>query len=171
MKKCTAIMRVVCMASLLLTCGACESEPPVSRGAVPATNRRAGFVALALGGEQFEVAVAASDETRRLGLSGRATLGRNEGLLFLYRAAAPRSFWMKDCLIALDIIYMNAEGRILNVVTMSAPAPGTVELDLPLAHSLGSAIAVLEVSAGTAQRLNLKPGDVIRWSAFGGSVQ
>lgn len=115
--------------------------------------------------------MAADDESRRIGLSGRNSLARDEGLLFLYRVPAPRSFWMKDCLIPLDILFLDAGGRILNVVSMPPPAPGTADIDLPFASSLGNAAAVLEVSAGTAVRLSLKQGDLVRWSAFKGSVR
>ncbi len=162
------VHRLASTALLLLVLGACTTEPPAAE---PERKARAGCVALTLGRESFEVAVAADDERRRIGLSGCQTLARNEGLLFLYRVPAPRSFWMKDCFVALDILFLDAGGRILNVVTMQPPHSGTADLDLPFANSVGHAAAVLEVCAGTAVRLALKPGDVVRWSAFNGVVQ
>jgi uncharacterized membrane protein (UPF0127 family) len=91
--------------------------------------------------------VAADPVRRSVGLGGRASLGADEGMLFVYPSDQPRLFWMKDCLIALDIAFLDRAGYVLNVATLP-PGAGLEGDEVPRAESEGASRYVLETSAG-----------------------
>ena len=104
------------------------------------------------------VLVASDEASRGRGLAGHSVLAADEGMLFVYPEAAPRSFWMQGCLLALDIVFLDAQARVLNVVTLPPPAVGTTAEKLPTARSVMPARYVLELPAGTFARLGLGAG-------------
>ena len=101
----------------------------------------------------FKVELAASPQAQAKGLMFRTELGDNEGMLFPSAAPEPRSFWMKNTPLSLDIIFVGANGRISNI------AANTVPYSLDSVASSGFAIAVLELRAGRAAELGIVPGD------------
>ena len=159
------VLTLLCAAVL----AACVQAPRVPTQ--PSVQVPAGLLQVECGGERFTVGVAANDATRGRGLSGRRTLGRNEGMLFLYPNQGVRSFWMKDCHVDLDVLFLDARGCVINVVTLLAPVAGTQELDLPLAVSERPAATVLELPAGTARRLGLRAGSQVCWSVYEGRIE
>ncbi len=88
--------------------------------------------------------VADTDETRARGLMDREQLDDGAGMLFLFEDAAPRSFWMKNTLIPLDIIFFDAEWKIISIKTMT---PCLTD-PCPMYSSDGAAKYALEVNAG-----------------------
>ena len=101
----------------------------------------------------FEVDLAVTPAQRAHGLMFRQDMAEDEGMLFLFGREAPRSFWMKNTYLALDIIFLDQHGTIARI------APDTTPFDETAIPSIVPAAAVLEVLAGTAQRLGLGPGD------------
>lgn len=75
-------------------------------------------ITLSVGGESFGVEVARSDAERQKGLMGRESLGRREGMLFVFDRDQHLDFWMKDTRIPLSIAFLSSEGRILEVLDM-----------------------------------------------------
>jgi uncharacterized membrane protein (UPF0127 family) len=108
--------------------------------------------------------VAATDETRRAGLGGRDSLAADGGMLFVYPAAAPRIFWMKDCSFALDIAFIGRDRRILNVATLG-PGAGLPDKRVPAAPSSGPAEFVLETNAGWLAAHGVRAGDEVDMAA------
>ena len=108
----------------------------------------------------FDVEIAATQARRERGLMGRETLGLQRGMLFVYRGPAPRSFWMKDCLIGLDIAFLDADGRILQVATLP-PGIGLVGTGLPSAACQGPVKYVLELRAKRLAELGVGTGDLV----------
>lgn len=110
---------------------------------------------VALGGERFDVEIAATPEEQARGLMFREELPAGRGMLFIYDREAPRRFWMKNTLIPLDILYFDGGGRLINWHTAkpcrSDPCPGYAA-DAPARY-------VLEINAGRAAELGLEPGD------------
>lgn len=106
----------------------------------------------------FKVELAASPEAQSKGLMFRTELGDNEGMLFPSKAPEPRSFWMKNTPLSLDIIFVGADGRISNI------AADTVPYSFESVPSKGFAIAVLELRAGRAKALGIVPGDRVVYS-------
>jgi uncharacterized membrane protein (UPF0127 family) len=77
-------------------------------------------------------------------------------MLFLYDPPQQVAMWMMNTLIPLDMLFIAADGRILNIRERAVPG-STATID-----SAGPARAVLELNGGTAARLNIKPGDRVR---------
>ncbi len=121
-----------------------------------------------IGGETFELELAADDRTRRRGLAGRDQIDDHGGMLFVYRHAWRRSFWMKDCLVDMDVLFLDSRGRIVRVHEMKAEPPQkpdeprrVYERRLKLYGSSRPMQFAIELKAGSIDRLDLEPGPVI----------
>jgi uncharacterized membrane protein (UPF0127 family) len=134
---------------------AAASEPrihPVSGLAViPLT------VVTARGRHVFKVEVAASEREQARGLMFRNAMGADEGMIFPMNPPRPAAFWMKNTVIGLDIIFIGADHKVLNIAANAVPYD---ETPLP---SAGEAAGVLELNAGRAAQIGLKPGDKVSW--------
>jgi uncharacterized membrane protein (UPF0127 family) len=105
----------------------------------------------------FRVELAASEAAQARGLMFREQLGDDEGMLFPSDPPQPRSFWMKNTPLSLDIIFIGTDGRISNIEA------DTVPYSLAPVRSVGFATAVLELRAGRAKELGIMPGDRVIW--------
>lgn len=107
--------------------------------------------------QSFHVEVAASPAQQARGLMFRTSLDDDKGMIFPYQSPQILSFWMKNTVISLDIIFINQDGSIANI------AQDTIPYSLDSVSSINPAIAVLEVRAGLTKELGIKKGDIIRW--------
>ncbi len=98
-------------------------------------------------GTVLTLELALTDDERARGLMFRPSLPADRGMLFVFPDSRRRSFWMKDTLIPLDIVYLDEAG---SVVSVSADAAPCYEEPCPNYLSSGPAAAVLEVNAGAA---------------------
>ena len=106
--------------------------------------------------ECVKVEVAATPDERAKGLQYRQSMGRDEGMLFIFPSSAHQSFWMKDTLIPLDIIWFDARKRIVFFLSNVLPC----ETDqCPVYTPDSNARYVLEVNAGVVAELGLSVGD------------
>jgi uncharacterized membrane protein (UPF0127 family) len=112
-------------------------------------------VAVRIGDASVRAEVAATPAARERGLSGRASLAEDRGMLFVYPDRAVRTFWMKGMRFPIDMIWID-RGRVTGV---EANAPVPAGGDLPLYRSDGPADRVLEVRAGWAGRHGVERGD------------
>jgi len=110
-----------------------------------------------INGKDIKVELALTQSQQEKGLSGRNYLDKNSGMLFVFPQAGIQSFWMKDTLIPLDIIWIN-EGRIVDMTTLQ---PQTAN-NIPQYTPKNSAKYVLEVNAGFAAENNIKLGDEVK---------
>ena len=110
----------------------------------------------------FTVEIADTEDAIREGLMFRESLAPDAGMLFDFQKPRIVSMWMKDTYLPLDMIFIDADGVILNIVEHTVP-----QSLVPIV-SKGEALAVLEVNAGTAGRLGVKAGDRVRHPIFGG---
>lgn len=101
----------------------------------------------------FQIEMAISAEQMAQGLMFRRQMAPDAGMLFLHREERELSMWMKNTFIPLDMVFIAADGRITRI------AQRTVPQSLTTISSDGPAMAVLELNAGTAERLGIKPGD------------
>ena len=125
---------------MLSSCVACASgEPSVN-----------------FGGKTFKVEIADTQEKQALGLMFRDHMPADEGMIFIFPNEAPRSFWMKNCRIPLDIMYFDKE---LKLVSISANTPPCKVSRCPSYPSKAPAQYVLELNAGTASALGIEVGD------------
>ena len=104
----------------------------------------------------FHVELASNREERELGLMFRTYLAPDDGMLFIYPEATQMSFWMKNTLISLDLLFIKPDGHIANIIESAEPETLTHR------DSAGEVIAGLELPAGTAARLHIKAGDLVR---------
>ena len=114
------------------------------------------------GTHRFQVEIADNDEERARGLMYRESLAADRGMLFIFERAGPQSFWMRNTLVPLDIIFIGADGRILNIARQTKP------LSLKSNPSEGPAQFVLELRGGEAARRGIAPGDRVRHRAIPG---
>jgi hypothetical protein len=108
----------------------------------------------------FKVELAATDEARTRGLMYRRALAADAGMLFDYRAPTHASMWMRNTYIPLDMLFITADGRILNIHERAIPH------DLTPIGAAGPVRAVLELNGGTVARLGIKPGDRVEHAIF-----
>lgn len=132
---------LLALAALLPLAG-CASEP-----AMPVVG---------LKGEQYRVEIADDLAEQSKGLMFRRDLPRDQGMLFVYAEPAPQSFWMRNCEIALDILYFDDQARFING-HYAAPPCRTAQC--PVYSSERPARYVLELGAGIGRALDLKAGD------------
>lgn len=116
---------------------------------------------LVINSNTLKVEVADEDSERKKGLGGRVSLGTDEGMLFVYERAGIHTFWMKDVSFPLDFIWIN--GSTVVDITENVPPPTIGQTDNELARysTLKENDKILEINAGTVQRLNIKIGDTI----------
>jgi len=113
-------------------------------------------------GHVLNVHIANTPKERQRGLMFREELGENEGMLFVYEEEDYRSFWMKNTLIPLDIIFLNAEKEVINVET-ARPEPNVSDSNLMTYGSERPAKYVLEVNAGFAEDFSVSEGAKFSW--------
>ena len=105
------------------------------------------------GEHRFEIEVARTPDEQARGLMYRQSLPPAAGMLFEYGPPQNIAMWMRNTHIPLDMIFIGADWRITRI------AQRTVPLSLTTVASEGAVTAVLEVNAGTASRLGIRPGD------------
>ena len=105
----------------------------------------------------FRVEVAASEAEQEKGLMFRRAMGPDEGMIFPMNPPRMASFWMRNTVIPLDIIFIGVDGKIGNIAANAIPYN---EMPLP---STGLAKAVLELNGGRAAALGIAPGDKVEW--------
>jgi uncharacterized membrane protein (UPF0127 family) len=132
---------------------ACASAPAASPPPFPSLPHTDVEVATQSGTHVFKVWIAADDDSRTQGLMHVRELPSDYGMLFLFEQPRPLAFWMKDTWLSLDLVFIRPDGTVVNVAAHARP------LSLRPIESDSPAIAVLEVLAGTAERIGLRPGD------------
>lgn len=108
----------------------------------------------------FSVELALTPQQQQYGLMNRTSMDPDHGMLFVFVVEENRSFWMKNTLIPLDMIFIKKNGVIHHIATAKAN-------DLTSVPSNGPVSAVLELNAGVAKSLGIKPGDVVKHVVFG----
>ena len=110
----------------------------------------------------FIVELADTPEAHQRGLMYRREMPRNAGMLFIFSTRGRKSFWMKDTLIPLDILFLEADGRIVHVHHNAQPHSLT-----PISPKLKT-LAVLEINGGLSEELGIKVGDLVLHSKLRG---
>lgn len=116
-----------------------------------------------LGTKKLIVDVAETDMQHEHGLMLRKKLGRNEGMLFVFKDEQPRSFWMKNTIINLSIGYFNKNKKLIDIQEMKSTT-SIMEQNLPVYPSSGPAMYALEMSEGWFKRNQIKVGAVFKFS-------
>jgi hypothetical protein len=117
-------------------------------------------IVTASGVHTFSVELVANDADRAKGLMFRRELPDGQGMLFDFQRDQDVSMWMQNTYISLDMIFINADGRIRRI------AENTTPLSTAIIPSGGPVRGVLEVIAGTARKFGIKPGDRVAHPMF-----
>jgi uncharacterized membrane protein (UPF0127 family) len=112
------------------------------------------------GTHEFQVEIAETPNQRAQGLMFRRQMNADAGMLFLFGGQEERAMWMKNTFIPLDMLFIEKSGRILRIEQRTVPH------SLRAIVSGGPVFAVLELNAGTASRLSIRPGDRVIYPAF-----
>jgi uncharacterized membrane protein (UPF0127 family) len=107
---------------------------------------------LLLSGHPVRAEIADADDSRARGLMFRTSLPADEGMLFVFDTELPLSFWMKNTLIPLDMLYFDRNGRL---VSIQRDVPPCRTAYCPSFPSEAPARYVLEMNAGRAGQLQL----------------
>jgi uncharacterized protein len=110
---------------------------------------------------RFAVELVDTPMGRAQGLMHRETLPQGTGMLFDFHTEQPVSFWMRNTLIPLDMLFIDSGGRILRIHARAQP------LDETQIPSIYPVQAVLEIGGGEAERLGIAVGDRVRHPIFG----
>lgn len=149
----------------LLLAVACSPQPAAEAAPVEAAPQRHPVSGLAIvplsitsqkGTHRFRAEVAATAAEQQRGMMFRTSMAPNEAMIFPNAVPQTRSFWMKNTVIPLDIIYVGPDQKILNIVT--GEPYSTVSLP-----SDGPVINVVEIPGGRAAQLGIKAGDRVTW--------
>lgn len=108
----------------------------------------------------FNVEIAITSIQRKQGLMGRKKLDAQSGMLFLYEKPHKISFWMKNTVIPLDIIFLSMSGEISHIEHNAQP------FSMKRISGRSDTIAVLEINGQNANREGIKIGDLVRHPFF-----
>ncbi len=114
----------------------------------------------ASGEHTFQIEVTETAEDKARGLMFRRSLAPDAGMLFPYTPPQEATMWMRNTYISLDMIFIRADGIVHRIEAATEPFSEAV------IASHGDVSAVLELVAGTAARIGLKPGDKVLHGLF-----
>ena len=144
-------------AALLLAAAAlaaaCASTPGRTPALFPSLQQAEVQATTATGTHAFAVWIAGDAKSRERGLMFVRDMAPDRGMLFVFEFPQEVAFWMKDTYLSLDLVFLAADGTVLNIAANAKP------LSLDPIESEGDALAVLEVLGGTAKKIGLKAGD------------
>jgi uncharacterized membrane protein (UPF0127 family) len=144
--------------SLALFCSLALASMGVACADAPANPAHAsGKAAVVLHGRRINVEIAADEVSRAHGLMDRTSMPADHGMLFVFPAAAVQTFWMKDTLIPLDMLFFDERRR---AVTELGDVPPCKADPCPIYPSTEPARYVLELNAGAAAKFGVRKGDV-----------
>lgn len=144
-----------------------RTTPPTPPTTMPAQTQAA-TEPITIGGEIFKLEIAADEPTREKGLMGRNSIAPDGGMLFIYPKPKVLDYWMANCPIDIDIIFLDAHGKIVATHKMKPEPPkqdfetqAEYEERLKTYSSNRPAQFAIELKTGTIERLKLKPGQKI----------
>jgi uncharacterized protein len=120
-------------------------------------------IVTASGPHRFTIELATTAAQMMQGLMFRQSLAPDAGMLFDYRAPSAATMWMKNTLIPLDMLFVDAAGRIVNIHERAVPG------SLDAIAAAAPVRAVIELNGGTAARLGIRAGDRVIFPIFGNS--
>jgi hypothetical protein len=155
-------MKRLALVVLMVACTKAPAVPPPAAAAAAAEAQPGPRVTLP-DGYAVHVEIAADDETRSTGLMYRDQLRPASGMIFIFPRDDEYAFWMKNTLIPLDMIWIDANRKIVHVKHDVPPCK--VE-NCPSYPPNVPSRYVLELAAGVAAQHGLKAGDVLRFEGL-----
>lgn len=135
--------------------------------ALPSVLSAGGGGTLVAKGQRFMVEVASTPKEEQLGLMYRKELAKDRCMFFIYQEDGYHTIWMKNCLIYLDVAWIDSDGRIVELVP-DVPPPSPMhayasDADYPQFGGKVASRHFIEFPVGTFKRLGLKLGDRLGW--------
>jgi uncharacterized protein len=109
---------------------------------------------------RFKVEVAADSQSQEYGLMNRKTMAPDAGMLFDFHSSQCETFWMKDTILSLDMLFIRADGTISSIAADAVPYSTT---PIPSAEPIR---AVLELNGGRSAALGIVPGQKVHGAIF-----
>ncbi len=106
---------------------------------------------------KLDIEIADDDESRATGLMFRDKMDQNQGMLFVFPNEEVQSFWMKNTILPLDIVFVNSKMEIVKIQKNAVPYSEKSLQSFKLARY------VVEVNAGYCDKLGINEGDKIVW--------
>ena len=150
------ILSLIWGAAIILVAANCLSRPAA---ASPVRDAPTAPVATFPDGHSFRLEIARTPEERARGYMFREEVGTREGMLFLFPREDFHSFWMKNCRVFLDLVWLSEGGT---VVHLEKNVPPCRRDPCPSYAPMRKARLVLEVRAGMAEKSGLRVGDPVR---------
>ncbi|MGD0591841.1 MAG: DUF192 domain-containing protein [Bacteroidota bacterium] len=105
----------------------------------------------------IDIEIADDDAKREVGMMGRPSMEERQGMLFILEEEQLASFWMRNCPLSLDMIFINKQGRIVTIHKNTKPFSDDSY------SATAMTMFVLEVNAGFTDKYGIKEGDVVSW--------
>lgn len=141
---------------------ACACVPAGTASAAPMQAQHLATVPLEIvgahGTHRFRVEVARTPAEQETGLMFRRRIAPDGGMIFPTPEPRDATFWMKNTLVPLDMVFIRADGTIARIAAMTTP------LSTDLVAAGEPVTAVLELRGGRAAALGIAPGDRVRWA-------
>ena len=149
--------------SFLFICLSCQEKQKSTVNLIDVTFRKEGVLQIYKSTNDslitsFDIELAEDDYETQTGLMHRGSMSRNQAMLFIFSDEKIRSFYMKNTLIPLDIIYLNALKQVINIKKNAIP------LDEQSIPSIAPAQYVLEIKAGLCDSFGLTPGQTVNFN-------
>ena len=153
-----ALVSAARVAAILAVMAGCSNPSKEQAKPAEAQASSAGSLPqIMVGSTPLGVEIVQTDEERMRGLMFREKLPDNQGMLFVFEASRIQSFWMRNTFIPLDIAFIDADGRIIDVQRMTPLDENKSYLSpAPVPY-------VLEVNAGWFERHGVKVGEIVKF--------
>ncbi len=116
------------------------------------------------GKHRFMAEVASTEPEKEKGLMYRQSLASDRCMFFVYRQDGYHAIWMKNCLIALDVAWVDADGRIVELAERVPPCSPMLGDNCPTYGGTVESRDFIEFPAGTFQRYGIRKGDRLGWN-------
>jgi hypothetical protein len=134
--------------------------PPLARAQLASFGKSELTIDTASGKQHFAIEEAKTSQQMMQGLMYRRAMAADAGMLFEYDHPQPVAFWMKNTLIPLDMLFIGADGTVLDIHERAVPLSlDSIATDKPV-------LGVLELNGGTVSRLGIKRGDRVEHPLF-----
>jgi len=105
----------------------------------------------------IDIEIADDEAKREVGLMGRPVMEERQGMLFIFEEEFLASFWMRNTILPLDMIFINKQGKIVTIHKNTKPFSDDTY------SATAMTLFVLEVNAGFTDKYGIREGDVVSW--------
>jgi len=155
-----AAIIIVIIAAIAIVAASKKSHDPLSDSSAPMFKKQGTLNLLGKDAKlitKIDIEIADDDNKREVGLMGRPTMEELQGMLFIFEQPQMQSFWMHNCILSLDMLFIDANGEIKTIHKNTTPfSDQTYQSTAPVLY-------VLEVIGGFTDKYNVSVGDRIEW--------